>query len=107
MPRVPTESDDSGFDEDAIHDESGSYSRAFVVEVLGIEIARALRHGRALAVLVLDIVHLEQINLARGREAGDQVLRDLWRLVNTSVRGGDITGRWRDDMYAMILAETP
>jgi diguanylate cyclase (GGDEF)-like protein len=93
--------------DDPIRDELGTYSRFFVAECLKLEIARAIRSGRGILVLVADIVGLQRINARRGQEAGDHVLRSIDRIVREQVRRGDIVGRWRDDTIAVVLPDTP
>jgi diguanylate cyclase (GGDEF)-like protein/PAS domain S-box-containing protein len=64
------------------------------------------RYGRRPALLIFDVDRLEKINKAFGREAGDQVLRSVARNVNACLRSYDFLGRWHDDEFFGILADT-
>src|SRR5262249_13639398 len=56
---------------------TGIHNKRFMMEFLDRELARSARHGRPLAVLILDIDHFKTVNDELGHLAGDQTLRDL------------------------------
>jgi diguanylate cyclase (GGDEF)-like protein/putative nucleotidyltransferase with HDIG domain len=70
------------------------------------EVARAVRHGEALSVAVLDIDHFKQINDNAGHEAGDETLVRVARCLRKLARAEDTLGRVGGDEFAWILPET-
>ena len=66
----------------------------------------AVRHQRALAVIVLDIDHFKAINDQYGHALGDAVLRDLGQTLMTASRRSDILGRWGGEEFVLLLPET-
>ena len=53
------------------------YNKRYLLEFLDREMARCLRHERALSLVIFDIDHFKQINDTYGHLAGDYVLREL------------------------------
>jgi len=74
--------------------------------VLQEEIPRARRHGRDLAVLMLDIDHFKNINDTYGHLAGDSVLRGLAGILQKRLRPSDRLGRYGGEEFCAILPET-
>lgn len=76
--------------------------RAFLRE-LNREIAVAKRHGTTLTVLFIDLNQFKAINDRYGHAAGDNVLREVARILVESVRQTDIVGRIGGDEFGVIL----
>lgn len=75
--------------------------QAFDAE-LAIAVDRARRSGRALAVVMLDVVNLKGINDSLGHEEGDRALRQVADFLRASLRDSDIVGRWGGDEFAAL-----
>jgi diguanylate cyclase (GGDEF)-like protein len=74
-------------------------------ERLAAACARVRRHGRDVALCVLDLDRFKEINDTHGHTAGDDVLRAVaGHLV--AVRGEDVAYRIGGDEFALILEET-
>ena len=69
------------------------------------EMALASRYGRLLTLAVLDINSLAAINEQYGRDCGDEVLRHVAAVAQTTKRASDILVRLADDEFAVILTE--
>jgi diguanylate cyclase (GGDEF)-like protein len=54
------------------------------------------------AIITVDVDHLEQLNEALGREAGDDALRSVARALQASVRERDVVSRIGDDEFAIL-----
>jgi diguanylate cyclase (GGDEF)-like protein len=69
------------------------------------EMTRARRDERPLALAVIDINGLAVINEQHGRDSGDEVLRHVARVAESTKRASDIVARLGDDEFAVILSE--
>jgi diguanylate cyclase (GGDEF)-like protein len=70
------------------------------------EVPRALRHGRELSLLMLDIDHFKNINDTYGHLTGDSVLRVLASIMQKRLRPNDKLGRYGGEEFCAILPET-
>lgn len=81
-------------------------NRRYLTEFLEREMARSSRHGRPLALLLLDVDHFKEINDELGHVAGDQVLRELARVISESMRKETCFARYGGEEFAVVLPET-
>lgn len=51
----------------------------------------------------MDITNFNNINIAAGKEAGDNMIRDIWKILTSFLRNGEIAGHVRDDMFILFL----
>ncbi len=86
---------------------TGVANRRAFDQRLAEETERALRHGRALSVMLVDVDHFKAINDRFGHAAGDHVLVNLADDLQTVTRQGDLLARVGGDEMAMILADCP
>lgn len=56
-----------------------------------------------LSLVLFDIDLLKKINEAQGHASGDNIIRELARLCQSSVRGSDILCRWSGEQFALLL----
>ena len=68
------------------------------------ELASSVRHARPVAVVMIDLDHFKQINDTRGHDAGDRALRCLGRVLVSSVRAGDVVGRYGGEEFCVLLS---
>ena len=74
---------------------------------LTVEMERAKRYGRPLALILIDIDGFKAINDKHGYGAGDMVLREFAQIVKERVRGTDVVCRYKHgDEFAVIAVET-
>lgn len=71
------------------------------------DLKRALRYGRPLSVIMLDIDHFKRINDELGHLMGDKVLADVGRLITQVTRHVDTVCRWGGEEFVVICHETP
>jgi diguanylate cyclase (GGDEF)-like protein len=75
---------------------------------LSQEVERAIRFGRSLSALVIDIDHFKQINDQYGHQRGDAVLAELANRVISETRAQvDTVARYGGEEFVLILPETP
>jgi diguanylate cyclase (GGDEF)-like protein/PAS domain S-box-containing protein len=91
--------------EQAIRDPlTGLYNRRYLQSVLERELAR--RECAALALVIIDIDHFKDLNDQFGREAGDQALVALARLLTAGIRASDIAVRYSGEEFVVVLPGT-
>lgn len=61
-----------------------------------------LINNRALSVMMVDVDHLALINETWGRQAGDQVLKELVRRMRSILRGEDLVGRYGGEEFVLL-----
>lgn len=82
------------------------HNKRYLYEALERELIRGRRHGRNLAVLMFDIDHFKRINDLHGHLAGDFVLKDLARIVQSRIRRDEVFARYGGEEFCIILPET-
>ncbi|MGP9833608.1 GGDEF domain-containing protein [Marinobacter sp. NSM] len=91
----------------ANHDQlTGLLNRGCIEERLVSEINRSNRYDNDFAVILFDIDHFKQINDQFGHDVGDEVLRQVSRRAEASIRAVDLIGRWGGEEFLIILVET-
>jgi diguanylate cyclase (GGDEF)-like protein len=69
------------------------------------EIARCRRHARQFVLAIVDIDGLEKVNQRFGKAAGDDVLRQIARMIRAGLRMEDIAARLGGDEIGILLTE--
>jgi diguanylate cyclase (GGDEF)-like protein len=86
---------------------TGLANRRALEPMLADEVARALRHEHPLSILMADVDHFKVINDTHGHRSGDQVLRELARLLGENLRSIDKAARYGGEELLVMLPETP
>ena len=81
------------------------YNRRHFCEMVDKEIGRALRHGRPLALCIIDVDLFKPVNDRYGHISGDEVLRRIGALVHAHARGEDVAARIGGEEFALLLPE--
>ena len=85
---------------------TGLYNHRHFHERLTLEVERSQRSGLPLSLLMLDVDHFKQFNDSFGHPAGDEVLRQLARVLADTRRANDVVARYGGEEFAVILVDT-
>lgn len=85
---------------------TGLPKRDVFIRQLEAEIGRAKRYGFSLALALIDIDGLEQVNSRCGRAAGDAVLRCYASTVLSKFRTYDLVARYGEDEFVVLFPNT-
>ena len=73
---------------------------------MAIEWQRALRHGRPLGMVFVDLDHFKAYNDTHGHVAGDRLLREVAAAITATARGSDFTARLGGDEFVVVCPDT-
>ena len=83
------------------------FNRRFLDTSLNRELARCAREGRPLSLLMLDVDHFKKYNDHYGHQAGDECLKRVAQILNTSAkRASDLAARYGGEEFVLVLADT-
>jgi len=78
------------------------FNKRYFQERLTDEIERAGKEGAGLSLLLLDIDDFKNYNDTNGHVAGDDVLRDVGRLLRSSLREDDVVARYGGEEFVVL-----
>ncbi|MDQ3704702.1 MAG: sensor domain-containing diguanylate cyclase [Chloroflexota bacterium] len=85
---------------------TGLYNRREMGFLLQAELARSRRYNHFLSMMIIDLDRFKVVNDTYGHQVGDEVLREVARLVQENIRAGDSAARYGGEELAVILPET-
>ncbi|PHQ25829.1 GGDEF domain-containing protein [Marinobacter guineae] len=85
---------------------TGLHNRRAFFEFGNQLLKQSRRHKSPLAIIMFDLDHFKHINDNHGHEAGDEVLRQIGKILGSKVRESDIAARIGGEEFAILLSET-
>lgn len=82
------------------------YNRRYFEKKLKEEGERARKNGLVLSLLYIDTDNFKELNDTYGHAAGDEVLKELSRLILRKIRASDTFARIGGDEFAILFPET-
>jgi diguanylate cyclase (GGDEF)-like protein len=84
---------------------TGLYNRRYMEEVLKQQLSRVTRQLHPLGIIMIDIDHFKLFNDTHGHAAGDALLRELSRFLQSHIRGEDIACRYGGEEFTLIMPD--
>jgi diguanylate cyclase (GGDEF)-like protein len=85
---------------------TGLLRREAVLRQLDTECARAARNETPLSLFMIDLDHFKVVNDLHGHLFGDQILEQVARAMQKSVRAVDSLGRYGGEEFLLVLPDT-
>ena len=85
---------------------TGLYNRRLFDEYCDKELNRAKRYGQQLAIVILDLHKLKEVNDRHGHLQGDQVLQLAATTLRKTMRASDFAFRIGGDEFALLLPQS-
>lgn len=85
---------------------TGLYNHRHFYERLALEVERSQRNGLPLSLLMIDVDHFKEYNDRHGHPAGDELLRELARLLAEGRRRNDFVARYGGEEFGVVLVDT-
>ena len=93
------------FDMTGIDELTGLLSRRVLRDRLGHAMVRALRNGRLVGLMLLNLNRFKEVNDSFGSDAGDSVLAQAAGHVRSCLDEADTVVRWSGDEFIVILED--
>lgn len=81
-------------------------NRRHFMEMASIELLRAQRYEKPLSCILLDLDHFKRVNDTHGHLAGDEVLREVAKVIRRDLRRHDLAARYGGEEMILLLPET-
>ena len=82
---------------------TGLYNRRYLEEILDKIAASAIREKSLLGILMIDVDFFKKVNDTLGHDAGDEVLKELSKVLLSSVRDSDFVVRFGGEEFIIVL----
>ncbi|KDB51253.1 response regulator/GGDEF domain-containing protein [Sphaerotilus natans subsp. natans DSM 6575] len=85
---------------------TGVRNRRWFMTQAALEFERATRHGRSLALVLIDVDHFKRVNDEHGHQTGDRLLVEIAQTCAATLRRTDLLARFGGEEFIVLLPET-
>jgi diguanylate cyclase (GGDEF)-like protein len=85
---------------------TGIFNRRRFEAVFANEFKRSQRYQIPLCFMMIDIDHFKKINDTHGHQAGDAFLKEIARILQTTLREVDTPARWGGEEFVVLSPNT-
>jgi diguanylate cyclase (GGDEF)-like protein/PAS domain S-box-containing protein len=85
---------------------TGLFNRHYFNSIIASELSRVDRYDRPMSLMMIDIDGFRTVNNKFGHLRGDEVLREIARMLERSVRAADRVIRYGGDEFLVLMPET-
>ena len=79
------------------------WNRASILDICQRELSRGARENRSVGLVLADLDHFKMVNDTHGHFAGDAVLREFARRMQSATRPYDAVGRYGGEEFLIVL----
>lgn len=91
----------------SFHDSlTGIYNRTFFKIKAAEKMKQAKHHKQPITILLLDVDKFKHINDTYGHLAGDEVLKEIVNIINSSIRCSDTIARYGGEEFMLLMPDT-
>ena len=85
---------------------TGLYNRHYLNTHLGNMVKQALKNGKYMALMIMDMDHFKSVNDTYGHDVGDMVLKQLADLIIQHSRSSELAARFGGEEFVVLMPET-
>ncbi len=84
---------------------TGLYNQRYLYDTLRREYNRSERFNLKLSLIILDVDNFKDINDTFGHQRGDEIIKEVARLLQVMLRGYDFAVRYGGDEFIIVLSQ--
>ena len=85
---------------------TGLYNRHYLNTHLDNMVQQALKNGKPLALMIMDMDHFKSVNDTYGHDVGDMILKQLAVRIAQTSRSTDLAARFGGEEFVLLMPET-